>query len=91
MNRKQHDVQGIEFAGSTMILHVDGQTVAVGLAKVSAALAKAGKSERETFTVSPAGYGIHWPMLDEDLSINGLLRQARPRAAKTATRQTASS
>lgn len=90
MNSKHHDVQGIEFAGSTMILHVDGKTVAVGLAKVSAALAKAGKNERETFTVSPAGYGIHWPMIDEDLTIDGLLRLARPRTSKaTHARQTA--
>lgn len=87
---KQHDVQGIEFAGSTMILHVDGRAVAVGLAKVSAALARAGRTERETFTVSPAGYGIHWPMIDEDLTVDGLLRLARPRTAKAAhARQTA--
>ena len=86
---KQHDVQGIEFSGDTMILHVDGRTLAVGLGKVSPALAKAGQRERETFSVSPAGYGIHWPMLDEDLSLDGLLRLAEPRPAKTTVRQPA--
>jgi hypothetical protein len=25
--------------------------------------------------LSPGGYGIHWPLLDEDLSISGLLRR----------------
>jgi hypothetical protein len=25
------------------------------------------------FEVSPSGYGIHWPRLDEDISIDGLL------------------
>ena len=79
---KFHDVQGIEFTGDTMILRVDGLTVAVGLAKVSEALVKAGSIERETFTVSPAGYGIHWPMVDEDLTIDGLLKIAKPKAAK---------
>ena len=86
---KQHDVQGIEFSEKIMILHVDGHTLSVGLDEVSAVLAKAGQRERETFTVSPAGYGIHWPMLDEDLSIDGLLRQANPKLAKTVARQTA--
>jgi len=23
--------------------------------------------------ISPSGYGIHWPLLDEDLSVDGLL------------------
>lgn len=86
---KQHDIQGVEFSGNTMILRVDGRTFAVGLGEVSAALAKAGQHERETFTVSPAGYGIHWPMLDEDLSIDGLLRQAKPNPGKVTARQIA--
>ena len=29
--------------------------------------------ERATFEISPSGYGIHWPLLDEDISIDGLL------------------
>ena len=27
-------------------------------------------------TSAPGGYGIHWPLLDEDLSVSGLLRSA---------------
>jgi hypothetical protein len=23
--------------------------------------------------VSPSGYGVHWPLLDEDIAIDGLL------------------
>jgi hypothetical protein len=30
--------------------------------------------ERNEFKISPSGYGIHWSLLDEDLSINGLLK-----------------
>jgi hypothetical protein len=29
--------------------------------------------ERNNFEVSPSGYGIHWPLIDEDLSIDGLI------------------
>ena len=27
---------------------------------------------RERIEVSPSGYGLHWPEVDEDLSIDGL-------------------
>jgi len=36
-------------------------------------LVKATEIERTTFEISPSGYGIYWPLLDEDLSIDGLL------------------
>ena len=29
--------------------------------------------EQEAIRVSPASYGLHWPMLDEDLTIDGLI------------------
>jgi hypothetical protein len=39
-------------------------------------LVKATDVERKDFKISPSGYGIHWRQLDEDLSINGLLKWA---------------
>lgn len=36
-------------------------------------LRAATKAERENFEISPAGIGIHWPDLDEDLSVAGLM------------------
>lgn len=36
-------------------------------------LAAATGHERAVWEVSAAGHGIHWPMLDEDLSVAGLL------------------
>ena len=30
-------------------------------------------TERANFQISSAGYGIHWPDLDEDLGVEGLL------------------
>ena len=32
--------------------------------------------ERTHFEITPSGYGIHWPEIDEDLSGSGLLRGA---------------
>lgn len=36
-------------------------------------LIKAPKSKLENFEISPGGYGVHWPDLDEDLSVKGFL------------------
>ncbi|MBF0567096.1 MAG: DUF2442 domain-containing protein, partial [Nitrospirae bacterium] len=38
------------------------------------------------FEISPSCYGIHWPLLDEDISIDGLLGivHAPKRETKTA-------
>jgi hypothetical protein len=40
---------------------------------VSGILANAKEEEQQAFEVSPSGYGIHWPLIDEDISIDGLL------------------
>ena len=32
---------------------------------------------KKNFEVSPSGYGIHWPELDEDLSIDGMIKAAK--------------
>ena len=68
-----HKVQKITFSGSQMRLKVDGKEVVVNLTKTSQRLLKATKKEREEYKVSPSGYGIHWSLIDEDLSIEALL------------------
>ncbi len=68
-----HKVQKIVFSGSLMKIKVDGAEVVVNLTKTSKRLLKASKKERETYKVSPSGYGIHWPLIDEDISVEALL------------------
>ena len=36
-------------------------------------LAAAKSSQLKHFEITPSGYGIHWPDLDEDLSVHGFL------------------
>lgn len=74
---KHHDVQGIQFEGDTLVFNVDGTTYRVALEEVSERLVHANVEQRKTFRVSPSGYGIHWPAVDEDLSVDGLIRTAR--------------
>jgi hypothetical protein len=70
---KVHEVSGLVFDGDQMQINIDGKGFVFALKEVSPRLLKASKTERETFEVSPSGYGIRWPMVDEDLSIDGLL------------------
>lgn len=73
---KFHNVQALEFEGDVLILKVDNQVARIPISEVSPRLANASPQERSIYQVSPAGYGIHWPLIDEDLSVNGLLKCA---------------
>ena len=64
----------LKFERDYLILIVDDQTVRLRLSEVSGKLANASEVERNDYRISPSGYGIHWRLLDEDLSINGLLQ-----------------
>lgn len=70
---KAHDIQRVSFTGTTMHLRVDGADHEIDVAGVSERLRNATREQREHFEMSPAGYGIHWPDVDEDLSADGLL------------------
>jgi len=56
-----------------MDLTVDGKDYQIDIVAESPRLANATQKQRENFEISPAGYGIRWPALDEDLSIDGLI------------------
>lgn len=50
----------------------DGRTLAVPLAWYPR-LAEATAQERATWRLIGGGHGIHWPAVDEDISVNNLL------------------
>ena len=56
-----------------LIVTIDGDKRSFNLNAISSALEKASAKERNAFEISPSGYEIHWPLLDEDISIDGLL------------------
>jgi len=51
---------------------IDGRTITVPLAWYPR-LANATPEQRAHWEIAGAGYGIHWPDVDEDLSTEGLL------------------
>ncbi len=70
---KAHDVQEVSITGTVMRLRVDGREYQVDVGRESERLTRATPEQRAKFEISPAGYGIHWPDIDEDLSIYGLI------------------
>ncbi len=83
---KAHEVERVSFSGDRMLLSVDGREYEIDIMRKSRRLAEASAAQRENFSVSPSGYGIHWPDLDENLSIDGLIgiEHPRPVAGKSA-------
>ena len=81
--RKHHEVQNVHFEGDHILLTIDGHEKRFDIKRVSLRLLNATESEREAFEVSPSGYGIHWPSIDEDLSIDGLLGIIHQRKVKS--------
>ncbi len=83
---KHHDIKNIQFDGDIFEITVDGTTRRFELQQISPLLHQASEAERKMFEVSPSGYGIHWPLLDEDISVDALLgiASAPARNRKTA-------
>jgi hypothetical protein len=50
----------------------DGRSIAIPIGWYPR-LAYGTPQERENFQISGAGYGIHWPDLDEDIGVEGIL------------------
>jgi len=69
-------VRGVHFTGDTLAVDLaDGRTIIVPLAWFPRLL-NATPEQRAHWKVIGAGFGIHWPEIDEDLSTEGLLRGA---------------
>jgi hypothetical protein len=67
---KKHVVEDIRFETDSLLVRIDGKQKKFPLKAISPLLADASTLERDTFEISPSGYGIHWPLLAEDLSID---------------------
>ena len=69
-------VKSVSFDEDRLIVDLmDGRTIAVPVAWYPR-LNAASPEQRANWSLAGAGYGIHWPDIDEDLSTEGLLRGA---------------
>ncbi len=71
-----HKIQDITFDQNSIFLKIDGIQIKVSLDSLSAKLNAANELQRNLYRVSPSGYGIHWPLIDEDLSVDSILKKA---------------
>ena len=71
--KKFHDIRDLKFEDGFLGITIDGEPKRFQLKEVSPVLEKASEEERNNFEISPSGYGIHWPLLDEDISVDALL------------------
>jgi hypothetical protein len=66
----------IDFTDDMMNVHLmDGRVIGVPLAWFPRLLAATSK-QRKKYEIGGGGIGLHWPDLDEDLSVVGLLAGA---------------
>lgn len=66
-------VADVRFDAERLIVDLaDGRTIAVPLAWYPRLL-NASPAQRSNWTKAGGGFGIHWPEVDEDLSVAGLL------------------
>jgi hypothetical protein len=69
--------ESVQFSDDSMTVRLDdGRALSVPLAWYPRLL-HGNKQEREKFELVGDGEGIHWPDLDEDISIEGLLAGRR--------------
>jgi hypothetical protein len=73
---KIHEVEIAHTDNCYLYLNVDHQLYRVSWQQCSPRLSRAMSQERAFIQISPSGYGLHWPLLDEDLAINPLLNLA---------------
>jgi hypothetical protein len=66
--------KAIETTPDALVLILDERSVSIPWEKCSDRLARASIAERSRAVLSPSGYGIHWPLIDEDLAVGPLLR-----------------
>jgi hypothetical protein len=80
-------VKDVRFTDDTMSVDLlDGRTIVVPLVWYPKLL-DASPEQRKNWKLSGAGFGIHWPDTDEDLSTEGLLRGAPAAAEPIAARK----
>jgi hypothetical protein len=66
-------ISSVKLEGDLIIISTGQHTYKWNISEISKKLSKASESEKNNFRISPSGYGIHWPQIDEDLSLSGLL------------------
>jgi hypothetical protein len=66
--------KAIESRPDALVLVLEDKLISIPWENCSPRLASASMTERSLAVLSPSGYGINWPLIDEDLAVGPLLR-----------------
>ena len=69
-----NNIESIHFTTDALLIEIDYIVHQLDLKVISKKLLSASDAERNNYIISPANYGIHWPMIDEDISLNFLFK-----------------
>ena len=78
--------RSIETSADGLAIILSDRRVTIAWEKCPESLKNASDAQRRRAILSPGGYGIHWPEIDEDLSARGMLEGApAPRPSQAAS------
>jgi effector-binding domain-containing protein len=72
MKSNQKHIREIRFEGDMIIIRGEKKSIKTAISDISKKLMQANSIERNTYQISPSGLGVHWPLIDEDLSFPNL-------------------
>ena len=67
-------VENFKISSDSLSFQMEGIQYSFALSEISQRLAKASDAERDDFRLSPSGCGVHWDLLDEDISLPALIK-----------------
>lgn len=66
-------IENFKISSDSLSFQVEGIQYSFTLSEISTKLANASDAERDDYRFSPSGYGIHWDILNEDISLPALI------------------
>lgn len=72
-----HSVEILHNDGHFLDMVIDGQSFHIPLASCSRRLASATPAQRQNLVLAKIGIDIHWPDIDEDLSVDYLMTRGQ--------------
>jgi len=74
MTFEELTIMDIRISDEMLIAHInDGRMVSIPI-NWFPRLSNANADQLQNFEISPGGYGVHWPDLDEDISIKSFIK-----------------
>ncbi len=68
-----YTINNLIFKDCSLLMSVNSKNYKNDLNELSVKLLHASSQERNAYSISNSGYGIHWPLIDEDISVHAIV------------------